>query len=185
MIGILVLLIIATKLSPNLNAAVQTLAFTRCVWVLFFLALASLLFTERTKLKICLVFLSTAMMLMSTVVHIEMYSILSALVLTMTIFVGLIVFGYNHDLPIHIQKALIPSLFMLLILGCINAFITKSDRWQFMLAILGSVLFSMFVVYDVKRFTKDCKKDCCAKGVLSLWLDFINLFNNILYVTNQ
>ena len=75
---------------------------------------------------------------------------------------------------------LLAVLVCLIVASVLNIFV-RSGPGQFAIALVGSLLFSLFVVYDVNRFTRYCEGDeCCKQGTLALWLDFVNLFNDIL-----
>jgi len=77
------------------------------------------------------------------------------------------------------------GLIALLMTGLVGVFIPFSKTMDLLYAIGGSLLFSGYIVYDTYVITKKLSPDEFIMGAISLYLDFINLFINILRLLNN
>jgi FtsH-binding integral membrane protein len=80
---------------------------------------------------------------------------------------------------------LVSSVVVIVVLSILNAAVFRSTPAETCISAACVVAFSAFVVYDVKRYTKnlnhalDCFPTCCEGGVYNLWLDFANIFSDL------
>lgn len=64
--------------------------------------------------------------------------------------------------------------------GLVGAFVPFNSTMSLIYAIGGTLLFSGYVVYDTYLINRRLSPDEYIMGAISLYLDFINLFLNIL-----
>lgn len=64
--------------------------------------------------------------------------------------------------------------------GFVGVFIPFSSTLNLIFAMLGTLLFSGYIVYDTYLINNRLSPDEYIMGSISLYLDFINLFLNIL-----
>lgn len=119
-------------------------------------------------------------------------SILYTLGVALVMFVVIAVYGYttSEDLS-HYGKYLITGLISIIIMSIINFFI-KAPMLYWAGTILGIVIFSALIAYDVNRIKRlayniaDGDREVIEKigiiGALNLYLDFINLFLYLLRI---
>jgi FtsH-binding integral membrane protein len=116
-------------------------------------------------------------------------SIVSTFLITATAFGGLSLFGYatKRDLS-GFGSFLIMGVIGLVIAGLVNMFL-QSSMMQFIISILGVLIFAGLTAYDTQRLKMTYYQlggDTSAMGVatsygaLSLYLDFINMFQFLL-----
>jgi FtsH-binding integral membrane protein len=116
-------------------------------------------------------------------------SIASTFLITATAFGGLSLFGYatKRDLS-GFGSFLIMGVIGLVIAGLVNMFL-QSSMMQFIISVLGVLIFAGLTAYDTQRLKMTYYQlggDTSAMGVatsygaLSLYLDFINMFQFLL-----
>ena len=64
--------------------------------------------------------------------------------------------------------------------GLVGVFIPFSSTLNLIYALIGTLLFSGYIVYDTYLINSRLSPDEYIMGAISLYLDFINLFLNIL-----
>ena len=69
--------------------------------------------------------------------------------------------------------------------GLVGVFIPFSSTLNLIFAIGGTLLFRGYVVYDTYLINNRLSPDEYIMGAISLYLDFINLFLNILRLLNN
>ena len=116
-------------------------------------------------------------------------SIASTFLITATAFGGLSLFGYTTKKDLTgIGSFLIMGVFGLIIASVVNIFL-QSSMMQFIISVLGVLIFAGLIAYDTQRLKMtyyELGGDQAAMGVatnygaLSLYLDFINLFQFLL-----
>ena len=122
----------------------------------------------------------------------EPISILYTLGVALVMFVVIALYGYttSEDLS-HYGKYLMTGLISIIIMSLINFFI-KAPMLYWAGTILGIVIFSALIAYDVNRIKRlayniaDGDREVIEKigiiGALNLYLDFINLFLYLLRI---
>jgi FtsH-binding integral membrane protein len=116
-------------------------------------------------------------------------SIASTFLITATAFGGLSLFGYTTKKNLTgMGSFLIMGVWGLLIAGLVNIFL-QSSMMQFIISVLGVLIFAGLTAYDTQRLKMQYYElggDQAAMGVatsygaLSLYLDFINMFQFLL-----
>ena len=74
---------------------------------------------------------------------------------------------------------------MTVMTGLVGVFVPFSSTMNLIYAIGGTLLFSGYVVYDTYLINRRLSPDEYIMGAISLYLDFINLFLNILRLLNS
>lgn len=116
-------------------------------------------------------------------------SIASTFLITATAFGGLSLFGYTTKKDLSgVGSFLIMGVIGLLIASLVNIFL-QSSMMQFIISVLGVLIFAGLTAYDTQRLKMtyyDLGGNQAAMGVatsygaLSLYLDFINMFQFLL-----
>jgi FtsH-binding integral membrane protein len=76
---------------------------------------------------------------------------------------------------------LLTALLALVVIGLINIFVPFSSTALFVASIIGTVVFSLYIMYDFNRMKNmDFTDEAVPLLALNLYLDFINLFLNLL-----
>jgi len=117
-------------------------------------------------------------------------TLISTLLTTLTVVIVLSIFAFYKPELISLQWGTI--LFMLLLSGIVlsifNLIFNKNDKYNlsFWLSYGFIVLFSFFILYDTKKLqvnAKNCIQADYINESIGLFLDIINLFTNIAYVS--
>jgi len=112
--------------------------------------------------------------------------VLQALLITLGVFLGLTLFTFQSKYDF---SGMAPFLFGGLIALCLTSvvaiFIPFSRTMDIIFALGGTLLFSGYIVYDTYLINKRLSPDEYISGAISLYLDFINLFINILRLLND
>ena len=116
-------------------------------------------------------------------------SIASTFLITATAFGGLSLFGYTTKKDLSgFGSFLIMGVIGLVIAGLVNIFL-QSSMMQFIISVLGVLIFAGLTAYDTQRLKMQYYElggDQAAMGIatsygaLSLYLDFINMFQFLL-----
>jgi len=112
--------------------------------------------------------------------------ILQALLITLGVFVGLTLFTMQSKYDFSgMGPWLFGGLIALLMTGVVGLFIPFGKTMDLIYACGGCLLFSGYIVYDTYLITNRLSPDEFILGAISLYLDFINLFINILRLLNN
>ncbi|EJD52740.1 glutamate binding protein [Auricularia subglabra TFB-10046 SS5] len=112
--------------------------------------------------------------------------VLQALLITLGVFLGLTIFTMQSKYDFSgMGPFLFAGLFALLATGLVGMFLPFSQTFELVYAIGGCLIFSGYIVYDTYLITNRVSPDEYIFGAISLYLDFINLFINILRVLNN
>ncbi|KDR75125.1 hypothetical protein GALMADRAFT_98318 [Galerina marginata CBS 339.88] len=112
--------------------------------------------------------------------------VLQALLITIGVFVGLTLFTFQSKYDFSgMGPFLFGSLIALCMTGLVGIFIPFSRTMDIIFAIGGCLIFSGYIVYDTYIINKRLSPDEFIMGSISLYLDFINLFLNILRLLND
>ncbi|KAF7782226.1 hypothetical protein Agabi119p4_1602 [Agaricus bisporus var. burnettii] len=107
--------------------------------------------------------------------------VLQALFITLGVFIGLTLFTLQSKYDFSgMGPFLFGALIALMMTGIIGIFIPFGRTMDLIFAIGGCLIFSGYVVYDTYMINKRLSPDEYIMGAISLYLDFINLFLNIL-----
>ncbi|KAF9478789.1 UPF0005-domain-containing protein [Pholiota conissans] len=112
--------------------------------------------------------------------------VLQALLITTGVFLGLTLFTFQSKYDF---SGMAPFLFGCLVAFCMAGFVAIflpfNRTVDLIFAIGGCLLFSGYIVYDTYLINKRLSPDEFIMGAISLYLDFINLFLNILRLLNN
>ncbi|KAH9083630.1 UPF0005-domain-containing protein [Lactarius deliciosus] len=107
--------------------------------------------------------------------------VLQALLITTGIFLGLTLFTLQSKYDFSgMGPWLFGGLLALVMTGFVGVFIPFSSTMNLIYALVGTLLFSGYIVYDTYLINSRLSPDEYIMGAISLYLDFINLFLNIL-----
>jgi len=112
--------------------------------------------------------------------------VMQALLITLGVFLGLTLFTFQSKYDFSgMGPWLFGGLIALCMTGIVNIFIPFGRGLDLAFAIGGCLLFSGYIVYDTYIINKRLSPDEYIMGAISLYLDFINLFINILRLLNN
>ncbi|KAH9978685.1 UPF0005-domain-containing protein [Lactifluus volemus] len=112
--------------------------------------------------------------------------VLQALLITTGVFLGLTLFTLQSKYDFSgMGPWLFGGLLAMVMTGLVGVFIPFSSTLNLIFAIGGTLLFSGYVVYDTYLINNRLSPDEYIMGSISLYLDFINLFLNILRLLNN
>jgi FtsH-binding integral membrane protein len=107
--------------------------------------------------------------------------VLQALLITTGIFLGLTLFTLQSKYDFSgMGPWLFGGLLALVMTGFVGVFIPFSSTLNLIYSLVGTLLFSGYVVYDTYLINSRLSPDEYIMGAISLYLDFVNLFLNIL-----
>jgi uncharacterized protein len=179
---------------PLFNFILQKYVFMSLLLVNIFLPTALIVFIEKISFKSALALYVAYSLLNGVTLSVifaafELPSIVTILLVTVTMFVAMALYGYctKADLT-GIGNVLIMGLFGIVIAGLINLFF-HNGMVDFICSALGVIIFTGLIAYDTQKL-----KDLGARylelgqplgkialvGALTLYLDFVNLFLNLL-----
>ncbi|KAN0134039.1 Inhibitor of apoptosis-promoting Bax1 domain containing protein [Lactarius tabidus] len=172
--------------SPSTIFWVQTHAWSFYVPLFGTLVVLGLLYWKRHShpLNIGLLALFTVMEAFTLGVVTAFYDnviVLQALLITTGIFLGLTLFTLQSKYDFSgMGPWLFGGLLALVMTGFVGVFIPFSSTLDLIYAIMGTLLFSGYIVYDTYLINSRLSPDEYIMGAISLYLDFVNLFLNIL-----
>lgn len=110
------------------------------------------------------------------------FLLIKALACTVALFGGIALYGYvtHRDLS-GMRGFLFISLIGIVIASLINIFV-QSSAFDYMLSWVVVVVFSGFTMYDVQMIKHRYPDNMFIEAALALYLDFFNLFLNILNI---
>ncbi|MGE8206364.1 Bax inhibitor-1/YccA family protein [Heyndrickxia sp. NPDC080065] len=108
--------------------------------------------------------------------------VLSAFTATLVIFAVMSFIGTTTKKDLSFLSGfLMTALLALIVIGVINLFSPFSSTALFVASIIGTVVFSLYIMYDFNRMKNiDFTEEAIPLLALNLYLDFINLFLNLL-----
>merc|ERR1719378_382310 len=107
--------------------------------------------------------------------------VLEAFAITSLLFIALTVFTMVSKIDFSFLGLILPiCLFTLIIWGFFAMFAFPSFMFSQVYALLGALIFSLYVLYDTWSITTYLSYDDYVLGAINLYLDFINLFLMIL-----
>jgi len=112
--------------------------------------------------------------------------VMQALLITLGVFIGLTLFTFQSKYDFSgMGPFLFGGLVALMMTGLVGIFIPFGKTMDLLFAIGGCIIFSGYIVYDTYIINAKLSPDEFIMGALSLYLDFINLFINILRLLNN
>ena len=185
---------VAYYVSTNENL-VQTIFSSNYIWfVLLELGIAfvlSLCIKKLSRVATQVLYIAyslvTGFTLSSIFLVYKLNSIIYIFLITSFIFIALSIYGYTTKKDItKLGTILFFGLIGVIIITFINVFIIKSNNLDILLSIVSIIIFTCYIAYDVhiiKRGLYDLDEDKLAVyGAFQLYLDFINLFLDLLRI---
>lgn len=121
-------------------------------------------------------------------------SIVRTFFITSATFAGMSLYGYTTKRDLNgVGQFLMMGLMGIVIASIVNIFL-KSPGMEFMISILGVIIFTGLTAYDVQKLKQtydyvgvnsDMKEKVAIIGALNLYMDFINLFLMLLRFTGN
>ncbi|KAL0956656.1 hypothetical protein HGRIS_002788 [Hohenbuehelia grisea] len=112
--------------------------------------------------------------------------VMQALLITLGVFLGLTLFTLQSKYDFSgMGPFLFGGLIALCMTGIVGIFIPFSRTMDLIFAVGGCLIFSGYIVYDTYTINARLSPDEFIMGAISLYLDFINLFLNILRLLND
>jgi len=112
--------------------------------------------------------------------------VLQALLITLGVFIGLTLFTLQSKYDFSgMGPFLFGALIAMVMTSFVGVFIPFGKTMDLLMAIGGCLLFSGYIVYDTYIINAKLSPDEFIMGAISLYLDFINLFINILRLLNN
>ncbi|BEI84523.1 hypothetical protein CcaverHIS002_0411270 [Cutaneotrichosporon cavernicola] len=112
--------------------------------------------------------------------------VMQALIITTGVFVGFTLFTFQTKLDFSsFGPFLFGGLMGLITAGLVGIFIPFGKTTDLVIACIGVLVFSGFVLYDTQNIMKRLSVDEAILASLSLYLDFLNLFLYILRILNN
>ena len=113
--------------------------------------------------------------------------VVSALIATIIIFIGLSMYAKNNDTYNFLNYGAISGYILIgLIISSIINIALKSPLLSIVGSALGILLFSFYIIYDINRIKFDIENSCIndkndlSRHVFNLYLDFINILLDLL-----
>lgn len=121
----------------------------------------------------------------AVVSYVDQVVVLQALVLTVATFLGLTLWTFQtkRDLS-SLGSWLFGGLLFLVGGGFVQLFLPFNHAVDMAFAAGGTLIFSLYIAYDTQMILKRLSPDEWVLAVISLYLDVINLFLNILRLLN-
>ncbi|KAG6865375.1 hypothetical protein C0991_003152 [Blastosporella zonata] len=112
--------------------------------------------------------------------------VMQALLITLGVFLGLTLFTFQSKYDFSgMGPFLFGGLIAMVMTGFVGVFIPFGKTMDLIYAIGGCLIFSGYIVYDTYIINAKLSPDEFIMGAISLYLDFINLFLNILRLLNN
>ncbi|CAD6972005.1 unnamed protein product [Tilletia controversa] len=126
-----------------------------------------------------------ALSLGAVVSYVDQVVVLQAMIITCFAFVGLTLITLQSRWDFESMGSwLFGGLLILVGAGFVQIFLPFSRTLDLVMAGAGTVLFSLYIVYDTSVILKRLSPEDWVLANLSLYLDIINLFINILRILN-
>ncbi|KAH8107964.1 UPF0005-domain-containing protein [Cristinia sonorae] len=177
--------------SPSLVSWVQTNIWAFYVPLFSTLISLGVLYWKRHSHPINLVFLGVFTLLEAWTLgfmtaFFDNSIVLLALLITLGVFLGLTLFTFQSKYDFDgMGPWLFGGLMALCMTGVVGIFVPFGHTMELIYAAGGCLLFSGYIVYDTHVINKRLSPDEYIMAAISLYLDFINLFINILRLLNN
>lgn len=181
----------ALSMNDSARIYVQTHAWT--FWTSFIGSILSMValfaMRQRYPINIALLSLFTAFEACAVGGIVTFYDtrvVLQALAITTLVFLGLTLFAMQtkYDFT-SMAGVLYTVLLAFFFIGLVQFFLPFSRTLDMVYAGVGTLLFSAYILYDTQMICKKLSPDEWVLGVVSLYLDVINLFLNILRILSD
>lgn len=139
---------------------------------------------DTAKILFCLYSFLTGLTFSSIFIVYRMSSIIFVFLATALVFLIMAVLGYKTNIDLtKFSTLLLVGLLAIIILGIINMFI-GNGAIDIGLCIIGVIIFLAFTAYDIQKIKRNLygldDERLAILGALELYLDFINIFLDLL-----
>jgi len=112
--------------------------------------------------------------------------VIQALIITLALFLALTLFTFQTKYDfMGMAPYLYGGLWMLIITGFMAMFFPTGSGFNLVYATIGTLIFSGYVVFDTQMIIRHLSYEEYIIGAVSLYLDLINLFLQILRIVNE
>mmetsp|Transcript_5720 Transcript_5720/g.12460 ORF Transcript_5720/g.12460 Transcript_5720/m.12460 type:complete len:244 (+) Transcript_5720:200-931(+) len=111
--------------------------------------------------------------------------VLEAVAITASVTIGLTLYTLKSKTDFSYLGAGLGAAVWALIFGGFIASLTAAPAMHLAMAVGGAVVFSLYIVYDVYMISRRLSPDEYVFGAISLYLDIVNLFLNILRILGE
>jgi modulator of FtsH protease len=111
--------------------------------------------------------------------------VFQAAIITGSIFTGLTLYTFISKKDFSFLSGIVTMGIFALLGAMVVNFFLKSQAADLAISWVGSVLFSLFILYDTSRIMRTVQSDEYVMAALSLYLDVINLFLFILRILSN
>ncbi|BFZ62959.1 hypothetical protein YB2330_004071 [Saitoella coloradoensis] len=112
--------------------------------------------------------------------------VLEATIITAGLFLGLTLFTMQSKWDFSgMGPYLFTGLWMLIISGFVGMFFPHNGVFEIVYAVVGALIFSAYIIYDTYLIMNKLSVEEYIVAAISLYLDIINLFLNILRILNS
>lgn len=119
------------------------------------------------------------------VTYVDQKIVLQAMAITAVTFFGLTIFTLQSKYDFgSLGSWLFGGLMILVGVGFVGIFFPYNQTFDLVMAGAGCIIFSLYIVYDTWLIQRRLSPEEWVLGVLSLYLDIINLFINVLRILN-
>ncbi|KAJ1922320.1 hypothetical protein H4219_000182 [Mycoemilia scoparia] len=116
-------------------------------------------------------------------VQYELDVVLQALILAIALFVSLTLFTFQSKYDFSkLGPILFFALLGVIFVGLINIFIPFGSTFRLVIAVVSVIIFCGFILFDTYMIINHLYPDQYIDACISLYLDFINLFLNLLRI---
>jgi len=120
------------------------------------------------------------------VTYYETMTVIEALIITMGLFLGLTLFTFQTKYDFTgMAPYLYGALWFLVISGFMAAFFPYSRGFSLLYACIAAFIFSGYIIFDTQMIIKHLNYEEYIVAAVSLYLDVINLFLQILRIMNE
>lgn len=122
----------------------------------------------------------------TVVTYVDQKIVLQAMVITAVTFLGLTLFTLQSKWDFSsLGGWLFGGLMVLVGVGFVGIFLPYNQTFDLVMASVGCVIFSLYIVYDTWLIQRRLSAEEWVLANISLYLDIVNLFINILRILNN
>ena len=184
-LGVTTLIVALTLYVPEMNKVAKHPFFVKFACILSIVGIvmifARIIIHSHVFQRITfgVVFLAMTGLMMAISAYATPSVVISSLVSALIIVSIMSVIGGRIDADLKSWGTpLFAALFVLLIAGILNTYVFEAGWLEKVIAAIGVLVFSIYTIHDVNQFSRGniCIHDCCEEGTFHVWLNFVNVF---------
>lgn len=173
--------------TPGLKGVVQQWSWMVLVGFILSIGLLIAMYVKRTEVPTNYILLALWTICQSYTVGVvaSFYDkdiVVEAFLLTGCVVAGLFLYALQTRRDFSSCGAGLFAILWVLILGSFIQLFLMSPAMDFVMAIVGAIIFSLFIIYDVQMVMRHLSAEEYILGTINLYLDIINLFLHILRI---